>query len=108
MSEEAKMERKERRKKWADHMWRTLVRVVRFGPEDYVTVCVPGWDSSRVLTIRLSTDVDNDEVKDAMKKGVVRFFAYVNIGAEFVSDLKFERWQLGHPDLTTTAELDLQ
>lgn len=75
--------------------WRSLVRIDSVDWDDNVAyVIVPGWDPTQILTLRDPGASWGPEILEKVIGGARYLIARVNLGAEEISDLEFNRWEV--------------
>lgn len=70
-------------------MWRTLIRVEYLG-NDKVGVIIPGWDPKQIVPIKWD---DIPEYVRAHIQPGYRCYAFINIGAKNLEQLRFIDWE---------------
>lgn len=73
-----------------NRMWRTLVQIESVRDNGVVGLIVPAWHA--VQTIYLHKTDFPENIRESIIQGQ-RFHTHVNIGAEHVEDLHFEKWE---------------
>lgn len=73
--------------------WRTLIRVTSYDGA-VATIVIPAWDSRKTLIISKELPSYVKDFLDEQKDFPVRIYAEVNIGIDFVKELKFDNWEI--------------
>ena len=74
--------------------WRTLIRFEALdNVNEHALIIVPAWDSS--VIIRIPKVFIPADILLAVEQGEIRHYAHVNVGADYVTDLVFSKWELG-------------